>query len=61
MKISRKCYEELTNEKLIEEIRWRSNRSTLMVGAADCTVHAEVKKVCYEILRERGCDWKKEG
>ena len=57
---NRKCFEALTDKELIEEIRWRRNRRTWMVGAADCSIHADVIRLCREILKDRGVEIGKE-
>ena len=53
---NRKCYEALSDKELLEEIRWRRGQNTRKVGAEWCMVHADIIKLCYEILRDRGVE-----
>lgn len=53
---NRKCFEELTDKELLDEIRYRRGCSTRKVGAADCMIHADIIRICREILKERGVD-----
>lgn len=46
-------YENLSEKDLLDEIRFRSARSSFMVGASECMTNAEVIKACRDILNER--------
>lgn len=53
---NRKVFEALTDKELLEEIRWRRGLNTRMVGADHCMIHADIIRLCREILKERGVE-----